>query len=90
MNNKAKAEKIAKRISGKSKGTYKCQICNRETKSSVDAITHLLDHGSSALNAINALIKDQKVGRVSTEERASDGKMASAKKNKKMAVAQDA
>ena len=50
--------------------TYKCQICNKDAKNPVDAITHYLDHGSSALNAVNALIKDQRTGAVSVEDRA--------------------
>ena len=58
MNNEIKVE------------SYKCQICNKEAKNSVDAITHYLDHGSSALNAVNALIKDQRTGSVTTEDRA--------------------
>ncbi len=99
MNNKAKNKKEAKnkKASVKSTGTYKCQICNKETKNSVDAITHLLDHGSSALEAVNALIKDQKIGRVSTADRAEDdrarnsaGETSGAKKGKKMMVAQEA
>jgi hypothetical protein len=49
--------------------TYKCQICNKEAKNAVDAITHYLDHGSAALNAVNAMIKDQRTGAVSTEDR---------------------
>ncbi len=66
--NKVKGKEII--INGKN--TYKCHICGAETESSIAAITHLLDHGSSALEAINALIKDQETGRVSTEDRASD------------------
>jgi hypothetical protein len=50
--------------------SYKCQICNKEVSNPVDAMTHYIDHGSSALAAINALIKDQKIGRVSIEDRA--------------------
>jgi hypothetical protein len=50
--------------------TYKCQICNKETKNSVDAVTHYIDHASGAMGAINDLIKDQRTGNVSTGDRA--------------------
>jgi hypothetical protein len=50
--------------------TYKCQICNRELKNPVDAMTHYLDHGSNALTAINSLIKEQRTGNVSIEDKA--------------------
>ncbi len=49
---------------------YKCQICNKETANPVDAMTHYLDHGSTALAAVNAMIKDQRTGSVTTEDRA--------------------
>jgi hypothetical protein len=58
-------KKMMANIVGKEGGTYKCHICNKETNSSVDAMTHLIDHVSSALEAINTLIKDQKTGKVS-------------------------
>lgn len=69
------SRKISKAISKASKfgqtkkGTYICQICGKEAKNSVDAVTHYLDHGSSALEAVNALIKDQKSGRVTKEDK---------------------
>jgi hypothetical protein len=66
MNNEIKN----KGMDGIEEKTYKCQICSRETKNSVDAMTHYIDHGSSALEAVNALIKDQKIGRVSVEDKA--------------------
>gem|GEM_PF-5836993 len=96
--NKKIDKKIDKKINKKHSDTYKCQICNRESKNSVDAITHLLDHGSSALEAINALIRDQKVGRVLTSDRARDDRvrtstdddMAASKKKKVMSSAQEA
>jgi hypothetical protein len=50
--------------------TYKCQICNKETRNSVDAMTHYIDHGSSALEAINELIKEQRTGSVSVGDKA--------------------
>jgi hypothetical protein len=61
MNNETKDDKKEE--------SYKCQICNKETKNSVDAITHYLDHGSAALNSVNAMIKDQRTGAVSPEDR---------------------
>ncbi len=63
------------KINEKHSDVYKCQICNKESKNSIDAITHMLDHGSSALEAITALIKDQKVGRVLTSDRARDDRV---------------
>ncbi|MGD0728761.1 MAG: hypothetical protein ABR981_01660 [Candidatus Micrarchaeaceae archaeon] len=75
--------------------SYKCQICGKEAKNSVDAITHYLDHGSSALNAVNALIKDQRTGSVTTEDRARvDAKLsadiANAQKDKRIIAVQEA
>jgi hypothetical protein len=69
--------------SGKEDNTYECKICNKESKNSVDAMTHLIDHASSsleavntllnhtssALEAVNALIKDQKIVKVSTKDK---------------------
>lgn len=49
--------------------TYKCQICNKETTNSVDAVTHYMDHATSAMGAINALIKDQRTGMPSASEK---------------------
>lgn len=51
-------------------GTYKCQICGKEEKDPVMATTHMLDHGSSALESVSSMIKEQKEGRVSKEDRA--------------------
>lgn len=55
---------------GKKIESYTCQICKRENKNSIDAVTHYLDHGQSALTAINALIKDQKSGSVTVTDKA--------------------
>lgn len=41
---------------------YVCKICNKHNQDSADALTHYLDHGSSGLNAINSMIKDQRTG----------------------------
>ncbi len=49
--------------------SYKCQICNKEIRNPVDTITHYLDHGSAALNSVNTMIKDQRTGAVSVEDR---------------------
>jgi hypothetical protein len=56
-------------IMGKEGKSYRCHICNKTSKNSVDAITHMIDHSSSALEAINAMIKDQKGGKVSNDDR---------------------
>jgi hypothetical protein len=50
--------------------TYKCQICNKEAKDAVDEISHLLDHGSTALARVTAMIQEQRSGSVSTADRA--------------------
>lgn len=80
MNNKKPTnKKNGAWLGAKHTGSYHCQICQKQTANSVDAVTHLLDHGTSALEAVNALIKDQKIGRVSTQDRTDDdnGRMAS-------------
>ena len=71
---------------------YKCQICNKETKNPVDTMTHYLDHGSTALAAVNAMIKDQRSGSVTTEDRAriSDEAKATAQKGKVITATQEA
>lgn len=50
--------------------SYTCQICSKNTTNSVDAVTHYLDHGSSALNAINTIIKNQRTGSVTPADTA--------------------
>jgi hypothetical protein len=67
MTNEIKEKEIVKETIANDDKTYKCQICGKDTGNSVDAMTHYLDHGSSALEAVNSLIKDQKIGNVSTE-----------------------
>lgn len=57
-------EKLVGNIMGKKGDSYKCHICGKETKSSVDAMTHLIDHVTSALEGVNNLIKEQKTGKV--------------------------
>lgn len=57
-------QKLVGDIMGKKGNYYKCHICGKETKSSVDAMTHLIDHVTSALEGVNNLIKEQKTGRV--------------------------
>lgn len=56
-----------------------CQICGRKTENPVDAMTHLLDHGASALEGVSKLIKDQKEGKVSKVDRESSSKPSSVK-----------
>ncbi|MDE1870928.1 MAG: hypothetical protein KGI06_01680 [Candidatus Micrarchaeota archaeon] len=51
---------VAKR--GKS---YVCKICNNSAKDPIDAMVHIMDHGSSALEGVSRLIKDQRDGKVS-------------------------
>jgi hypothetical protein len=68
------AKRIKKSIEEKAKGKkkldeFKCQICGRKSDNPVEAMTHLLDHGSSALESVSKLIKDQKEGRVSKSDR---------------------
>lgn len=47
--------------------TYRCKICNEESEDSVDAITHQLEHSSSALETVSDLMKEQKYGDPSKE-----------------------
>jgi len=72
----ARKKKISVRVSKKSQtkstkksNPYKCQICGKISKNSAEAITHLLDHGSSTLKGVSKLVKDQRQGRVSPEDR---------------------
>ncbi|MHB1829793.1 MAG: hypothetical protein ACYCO0_00160 [Candidatus Micrarchaeaceae archaeon] len=37
---------------------YKCQVCSKESKSALEAVTHLLEHSTAVLQAANLLIKD--------------------------------
>ncbi|MCL5679908.1 MAG: hypothetical protein M1465_01015 [Candidatus Marsarchaeota archaeon] len=55
--------------------TYKCHICNEEIADPVNLITHMLDHSLSAMESINDLIKDQKLGRVSNSDRTRNDSM---------------
>ncbi len=50
--------------------TYICQICGKEAKNTVDTMAHYLDHGSTALEAVTAMIKEQRTGGVTIEDRA--------------------
>lgn len=62
---------MSNEIMGETKNTtYKCQICSKETKNTVDAMAHYLDHGSTALEAVTAMIKEQRTGGVTNEDRA--------------------
>lgn len=54
----------------KEKKTYVCQICNKQATDAVDEISHLLDHGSTALTRVTAMIKEQRSGIVSADDRA--------------------
>jgi hypothetical protein len=49
---------------------YKCQICNKESRDPIDAMTHYLHHGSTALAAVTAMIEDQRAGSVTVEDKA--------------------
>ena len=69
---KAGIKKATKGVRSKSR-EIECQICGRKANNPVDAMTHLLDHGSSAMEGISRLIKDQKEGRVSKTDRDKDG-----------------
>ena len=54
----------------KKKGqSYECQICGKGSKTPIDAMTHLLDHGSSALEGVSNLIKEQREGRVAKTDK---------------------
>jgi hypothetical protein len=54
----------------KKKGqNYECQICGRSNKTPIDAMTHLLDHGSTALAGMSKLVQDQREGNVTKEGR---------------------
>ena len=56
------------RIMGKERNDYICHICNKESRNAVDAMTHMLDHATSALESISDMIKDQEMGNVSHEK----------------------
>ncbi len=49
--------------------TYKCQICSKDSKDSIDAMTHYLHHGSTALAAVTAMIEEQRTGSVTAEDK---------------------
>ncbi len=49
--------------------TYKCQICGKDSKDSIDAMTHYLHHGSTALAAVTAMIEEQRTGSVTAEDK---------------------
>jgi hypothetical protein len=72
--------------------TYKCQICNKEANDPVDAMTHYLHHGSTALAAVTAMIEDQRSGSVTAEDKAriSDASKTAAQKGKVITAAQEA
>jgi hypothetical protein len=71
--NSDKISEITNKVLNSDDGkTFTCQVCNKESKNSADAATHLLDHGSSALESVSTMIKDQTNGKVTAEEKADD------------------
>ncbi len=72
IKNKKPKEKFAHKIDrmiGREGKNYVCHICGKESKDAVDAMAHLIDHGTSALEEVSDMIKDQKSGKVSAEDR---------------------
>ena len=71
---------------------YKCQICNKESKDPIDAMTHYLHHGSTALASVTAMIEDQRTGSVTTEDKAriSEEARVTAQKGKVITATQEA
>lgn len=82
----------SKEIESSEDKIYKCQICNKETVNPVDAMTHYLDHGSTALAAVNAMIKEQRTGSVTTEDRTriTEENRVKAQKGKVLNITQEA
>lgn len=88
MNNEIKN----KEIEVKDDKTYKCQICNKEAKDPVEAMTHYLHHGSTALAAVTAMIEDQRTGNITTEDkvRITEENRLSAQRGKAITATQEA
>lgn len=72
--------------------SYKCQICNKEAKDPVEAMTHYLHHGSTALAAVTAMIEDQRTGSVTSEDktRIAEASKAPAQKGRAITATQEA
>ena len=64
---------IKKTFTGNKKDTshknFKCQICGKLAKTPADAVAHMLDHGSAAMEDVSKIIKNQTEGNVSQESK---------------------